>query len=175
MSMSIILGYDPTTLREKVDPVAAARRLDELGEQRSLAAITERAALFRLVGRLEEAWDVSNEALRQARFAGERTQITRARIRRAVVQQYQGHLEGAMRELSDCVDEARTHGWSSVEAYALQHRGRVHFDQRNYKAALEDFRTSLTLRKSVSSSTEQLEAAQIAIAVTESFVDGGSL
>lgn len=173
--MSIILGYDPTTLREKVDLVAAGHRLEELGEQRSLAAVTERAALLRLVGRLDEAWDASNDALRQARFAGERTQITRARIRRAVVQQYQGHLELALRELSDCVDESRTHGWSSVEAYALQHRGRVYFDQHNFTTALADFKTSLALRKKVNSSTEQLEGAMIAIAVTESFVDGGSV
>jgi tetratricopeptide (TPR) repeat protein len=173
--MSIILGYDPTTLRERVDLTAATRRLDELGEQRSLSAITERAALLRLVGRLDDAWDASNEALRLARFAGERTQITRARIRRAVVQQYQGRLEGAFRELSDCVDEARTHGWSSVEAYALQHRGRVLFDQRDYAGALEDFRTSLQLRKKINSSTDQVEAALIAVAVTETFVDGGAV
>ncbi|MCU1407332.1 MAG: hypothetical protein JWQ43_3635, partial [Glaciihabitans sp.] len=83
--MSIILGYDATTLRERVDIAAANTRLGELGEQRSLSAITERAALLRLVGRLDESWDSSNEALRLARFAGERTQITRARIRRAVV------------------------------------------------------------------------------------------
>ncbi|HEV7949696.1 MAG TPA: hypothetical protein VGP24_08010 [Glaciihabitans sp.] len=172
--MSIILGYDPTTLRERVDLAAATRRLEELGEQRSLSAITERAALLRLVGRLDDAWDSSNEALRLARFAGERTQITRARIRRAVVQQYQGKLVDALRELSDCVDEARTHGWASVEAYALQHRGRVLFDQHDYEAALEDFRTSLLLRKKINSSTDQVEAALIAVAVTESFVDGGS-
>jgi len=169
--MSIILGYDPTTLRERVDLAAANRRLDELGEQRSLSAITERAALLRLVGRLDDAWDYSNEALRLARFAGERTQITRARIRRAVVQQYQGRLVDSLRELSDCVDEARTHGWASVEAYALQHRGRVLFDQREYPAALEDFRTSLLLRKKINSSTDQVEAALIAVAVTEAFVD----
>ncbi|MET0990268.1 MAG: tetratricopeptide repeat protein [Glaciihabitans sp.] len=172
--MSIILGYDPSTLRERVDLTAATRRLEELGEQRSLSAITERAALLRLVGRLDDAWDSSNEALRLARFAGERTQITRARIRRAVVQQYQGRLVDSFRELSDCVDEARTHGWTSVEAYALQHRGRVLFDQHEYEAALEDFRASLALRKKVNSSTEQIEAVTIAIAVTETFVDGGS-
>jgi tetratricopeptide (TPR) repeat protein len=170
--MSIILGYDPTTLRERVDLSAASHRLDELGDQRSLSAITERAALLRLVGRLDEAWDSSNEALRLARFAGERTQITRARIRRAVVQQYQGRLVESLRELSDCVDEARTHGWTSVEAYALQHRGRVFFDQKDYTAALLDFRTSLLLRKKINSSTEQIEAVTIAIAVTETFVDG---
>jgi tetratricopeptide (TPR) repeat protein len=171
--MSIILGYDPNTLRERVDLTAATRRLDELGEQRSLSAITERAALLRLVGRLDEAWNYSNEAMRLARFAGERTQITRARIRRAVVQQYQGRLADSLRELSDCVDEARTHGWTSVEAYALQHRGRVLFDQHEFEAALEDFRASLALRKKVNSSTEQIEAVTIAIAVTETFVDGG--
>ena len=172
--MSIILGYDPTTLRERVDLAAATRRLDELGDQRSLSAITERAALLRLVGHLDESWDSSNEALRLARFAGERTPITRARVRRAVVQQYQGRLVDALRELSDCVDEARTHGWTSVEAYALQHRGRVYFDQQDYAAALLDFRTSLLLRKKINSSTEQIEAVTIAIAVTETFVDGAA-
>ena len=51
--MSIILGYDPTTLREKVDLVAAGERLDELGEQRNTAALNEKIGLLRLVGRTD--------------------------------------------------------------------------------------------------------------------------
>ena len=41
--MSLILGYDPETLREQVDLDACDARLAELGEQRSLQALLERA------------------------------------------------------------------------------------------------------------------------------------
>src|SRR6185437_13358842 len=106
--------------------------LDELGELRSLSALNEKAVLLRLVGRLDEAWQVANEALRQARFTGDREQVLGARIRRAQVLQYQGKLEEAVTELSGCVDEARTHEWTALEAFAVQNRGKTYFDQKDY-------------------------------------------
>ena len=37
--------------------------------------------LLRLLGRLDEAYEVANEAVRQARFTGDREQLLGARIR----------------------------------------------------------------------------------------------
>ena len=51
--VSIIIGYDAVTLREKVDLRAAGDRLNELGELRSLSALNEKVALFRFLGRLD--------------------------------------------------------------------------------------------------------------------------
>ena len=51
--------------------------------------------LLRLLGRLDEAYEVANEAVRQARFTGDREQLLGARIRRAQVLQYQGKYEEA--------------------------------------------------------------------------------
>ena len=77
--MSIILGYDPVTLREKVDLQAAGERLDEIGGQRNTDALNEKVGLLRLVGRIDEAWDMANDALRQARFSGDREELCLAR------------------------------------------------------------------------------------------------
>jgi tetratricopeptide (TPR) repeat protein len=169
--VSIILGYDPSTLRERVDLLAAGARLDELGELRSLSALNEKAVLLRLVGRLDEAWQVANEALRQARFTGDREQVLGARIRRAQVLQYQGKLDEAITELSGCVDEARAHEWTALEAFAVQNRGRTHFDQKDYEAALVDFTSAVFLREKLGASKADLESSLIAVAVAESFLD----
>lgn len=169
--LSIILGYDPTTLREKVDLLAAGKRLDELGEMRSLDALNEKAGLLRLVGRLDEALDVANQALRQARFTGERQDAALARARRAQVLQFQGKLDDAHVELSAVIGEAHAHDWSRTEAFALQHRGKVLFDQSELEAALADFKAALALRESLGLPPNELESSLVAIAVTESFLD----
>jgi tetratricopeptide (TPR) repeat protein len=169
--LSIILGYDPTTLRERVDLRAAGDRLIELGELRSLSALSEKVALLRLVGRLDEAWEVANEAVRLARFTGDREQLLGSRIRRAQVLQYQGKLDEAHKELSGCVDEARIHEWTALEAFASQHRGKVLFDQNEFEGAVADFTTAVSLREKLGASADELESSLIALAVAESFLD----
>ncbi len=171
ITLSIILGYDPSTLRERVDLLAAGTRLDELGDLRSLSALNEKVVLLRLVGRLDEAWEVANEAVRQARFTGDREQLLGARIRRAQVLQFQGKLDEAITELSGCVDEARTHGWTALEAFAVQNRGKSHFDQHDYESALTDFTAAVFLREKLGASSADLETSLIAVAVVESFLD----
>ena len=169
--LSIILGYDPSTLRERVDLLAAGNRLDELGELRSLSALNEKVTLLRLVGRLDEAWNVANEAVRQARFTGDRELLLAARIRRAQVMQFQGKLEEAHTELTGCVDESRTHEWTRLEAFAVQQRGKVLFDQHELKGALVDFTAAVFLREKLGASSSELESSLIAVAVVESFLD----
>lgn len=168
--MSIIVGYDPITLREKVDLQAASERLDEIGGQRNTEALNEKVGLLRLAGRLDEAWDMANDALRQARFSGDREELCLARIRRAQVQHYRGKLEPALIELTSCVDEARGHDWATVEALALHERGKVHFDLEDLKAALLDFRTAVTIRVRIGASADEVDSSMVAIAIAESFL-----
>ena len=168
--MSIILGYDLITLREKIDLVAAQTRLNEIENNRDIHSMNERVDLFRLLGRLDEAWDAANESLRNVRFTGDREMVCLARIRRALVQQFRGKLEPAQIELTSCVEESRNHDWPLTEALALQHRGKVHFDQRDYEAALLDFRTAATLRTRIGAPSELIQSSLIAVAVAESYL-----
>lgn len=169
--LSIILGYDPSTLRERVDLLEAGKRLLELGNLRSLSALNEKVALLRLTGRLDEAWVIANEALRQARFTGDREQVLAARIRRAQVLQYQGKLDEALSELTACVDNAHTNEWMRLEAFALQCRGKVHFDAHEYAAALSDFTAAVFLREKLGAGPEEVESSLVAVAVVQSFLD----
>ncbi len=161
-----------TTLREKVDSRAVAERLDELGQLRSLSALNEKVVLLRLAGRLDDAWVIANEAVRQARFSGDREMALGARIRRAQVQQYQGKYPAALQELGLCVEEAQTHEWGALEAAATLSRGKVHFETRDYEAALADFKSSVFLMERLGASIDQLEASLVAVAVTESLLGG---
>jgi predicted negative regulator of RcsB-dependent stress response len=166
--VDIILGYDPTTLREQVDLQAAGDRLAELENRRDTESINEKVALLRMVGRIDDAWDAANAALRNARMTGDRESICRARIRRAQVQQEQGKLEDARRELTACIDEARTHDWAATEAFALQHRGKVLFDHGDFAGALQDFRTAAAMRERIGAPDDQVQSSLFAAQVVES-------
>lgn len=168
--MTVILGYDLITLREKVDLVAAEARLDELEGRRDLASLNERVDLLRLVGKLDDAWDSANEALRNVQFSGDREELCLARIRRAQVQQFLGKLDRAHIELTSCIEEARNHDWSSTESFALQQRGTVRFDQREYASALDDFRTAATIRARMGAPDIEIQNSLVAATVAESYL-----
>jgi tetratricopeptide (TPR) repeat protein len=127
--------------------------------------------LLRLLNRLDEAMVIANEAMRQARFTGDREQLLGARVRRAQVLQYQGKLDEAITELSGCVDEARTHEWTALEAFAVQNRGKAHFDAEDYEEALADVTAAVFLREKLGASPADIESSLIAVAVVQSFVD----
>jgi tetratricopeptide (TPR) repeat protein len=127
--------------------------------------------LLRLLNRLDEALVIANEAMRQARFTGDREQLLGARVRRAQVLQYQGKLDEAITELSGCVDEARTHEWTALEAFAVQNRGKAHFDAEDYEEALADVTAAVFLREKLGASPADIESSLIAVAVVQSFVD----
>jgi tetratricopeptide (TPR) repeat protein len=160
---SIILGYDPETLRERVDLVEVGRRLAELGELRSRDALCEKAWLLKVGGSLDDALDVANEAYRLARFTGDRRSLQRPRMIRAQVLQYQGRYDEAVSELTACIEEARTHEWHELEAFGLQHRGKVLFDEGDDEAAVADFTESLRLRTEAGAPADQIESAQFAL------------
>jgi tetratricopeptide (TPR) repeat protein len=169
-TLSIILGYDAGTLREKVDLKAVGDRLLELGDMRSLSALCEKAWLLKVAGQLDEALDVANQCVRLARFTGDRKGLMQPRMLRAQVLQFRGAYDEALHELSSLVNEAHTHDWTMLEALSLQHRGKVYFDQGDYKSALADFAAAVRLRTDLGATDEEMESSLIAVAVTESFL-----
>jgi tetratricopeptide (TPR) repeat protein len=127
--------------------------------------------LLRLLGRLDEAIEVANEAVRQARFTGDREQLLGARIRRAQVHQYQGKADEAIVELTGCVDEARGREWTALEAFAIQNRGKVYFDIGDFENALADMTAAVFLREKLGASPAEIQAALTAVAVVQSALD----
>lgn len=161
--MSYIHGYDPDTLREKIDPRQCKERLDEIGEQRSLPALLERVWLLKVLGRLEDALVLSEQSVRLARMAGTRKDLLRARILHASVQQFRGAFAAAEQELTMCADEAEGQGWSAIAAFAYQHRGKVNYDVEDYEAARRDFKRALFLRQEAGAPDDQLESTLLAV------------
>jgi tetratricopeptide (TPR) repeat protein len=161
--VSYIDGYDPDTLRERVDLDVCRERLAEIGEQRSLPALLERVWLLKVLDRLDEALVVSEQSVRTARMAGTRKDLLRARILHATIQQYRGALAAAHQELTTCAEEAEGKGWSGIAAFALQHRGKVSYDAGDYDDARRDFKRALFLRQDSGAPDEQLESTLLAI------------
>ncbi|MDH6238073.1 hypothetical protein [Cryobacterium sp. CG_9.6] len=137
---------------------------------RSLSALNEKVSLLRLLGRLDEAWEIANEAWRLSRFTGDREQAVASRIRRAQVLQYQGKLDEAQAELNHCILDAETHEWTTSAAEARQNRGKVHFDRGELDAALTDFTAAVFLREKDGATAKELEGCLVAVAVVESFI-----
>lgn len=162
-TVSYILGYDPDTLREKIEPRRCRDRLDEIGDQRSLPALLERVWLLKVLDRLDDALVLSEESVRLARMAGTRKDLLRARILHASVLQFRGAFAAADHELTTCAEEAEGQGWSAIAAFAYQHRGKVHFDAQDYDLARHDFKRALFLRQESGAADDQLESALIAI------------
>lgn len=165
--MTVLLGYDPVTLHERVDLLEVGHRLDELGEMRSLDALCERAWLLKVAGRVDESLELANSALRLARFTGERSDVLPPRILRATVLQAAERYEEALSELNACIDEAHTQEWRVHEAVALQHRGKVQFDLARDADALASLRASLRIREDMNAPAEDQENTRFAISVVE--------
>ena len=106
--VSYIRGYDPETLREKVDPRQCKERLDEIGEQRSLPALLERVWLLKVLGRPEDALVLSEQSVRVARMAGTRKDLLRARILHASVVQVRGGSPSSARDAASTSRLARS-------------------------------------------------------------------
>lgn len=161
--MSYIHGYDPGTLREMVNVRECRDRLDEIGEQRSLPALLERVWLLKVLDRLDDALVVSEESVRVARMGGTRKDLLRARILHASVLQFRGAFAAAEQELSTCAEEAEGQGWNAIAAFAVHHRGKVHYDAAEYDAARADFKRALFLRQEAGAPDDQLESTLLAI------------
>lgn len=165
--MSFIQGYDWETLREQVDQIACAERLSEIETQRSLPAMLERVWLLKVLGRLDDALVLSEEAVRLARMAGTRKDVLRARVLHATILQYRGAHSAAEQVLTTCATEAEGQGWTSIAAFAYQHHGKNAFDAGDYEQARESFKQELFLRRESGASDRDLEAVLLAIETVE--------
>jgi hypothetical protein len=165
--MSYILGYDSDTLREVVDVTECARRLEEIESQRSLPAMLEQVWLLKVLDRLDDALAQSEATVRQARMAGTRQDVLRARVLHATILQYRGAHAAADQELATCADEAEGQRWASIAAFAHQHRGKNAFDARDFEQARESFKRSLFLRRETGADDRALETVLLAIETVE--------
>lgn len=165
--MSFIRGYDRENLRELVDADECAARLDEIEGQRSLPALLERVWLLKVLGNLDEALTLAETAVRQARMAGTRKDLLRARVLHATVLQFRGAHAAAEQELAACAEEAEGQGWITVAAFAHQHHGKNAYDVGDYDAARESFKRSLFLRREAGAEDRELEIALLAIDAAE--------
>ncbi|GAA3633632.1 hypothetical protein GCM10022200_15980 [Microbacterium awajiense] len=161
--MSYILGYDPDTLREKVDVRRCRDRLDEIGEQRSLPSMLERVWLLKVLDRLDDALALSEESVRVARMGGTRKDLLRARILHATILQYRGAFAAAEQELTTCATEAEGQEWNAIAAFAYQHRGKTFYDAGDFSLARADFKRALFLRQEAGTPDDQLESTLLAI------------
>ena len=165
--MNLIQGYDPESLREVVDQRECATRLAEIEAQRSLPALMERVWLLKVLDRLDEALDLADEAVRQARMAGTRKDVLRARVLHATVLQFRGARAAAEQELATCADEAEGQGWAGIAAFAHQHHGKNAYEARDFEQARESFKRSLFLRRAAGADESDLEKALRAIEAAE--------
>lgn len=165
--MSLIRGYDQESLRERVDLDECAARLDEIEEQRSLPALLERVWLLKVLGRLDDALVLADEAVRQARMAGTRKEVLRARVLHATILQYRGAHAAAEQELATCATEAEGQRWLSIAAFAYQHHGKNAYDAGDYETARESFKQSLFLRRESGAEDRELETVLLAIEAVE--------
>lgn len=156
--MSLIRGYDPETLRELIDPKECEARLEEISAQRSLPALLERVWLLKVLGQFDDALKVSEQSVRQARMGGTRKDLLRARILHATVVHSRGGSIAAEQELTMCAEEAEGQGWPGIAAFAVQHRGRLNFDNADYSQARHDFKKSLFLRQQAGADESELES-----------------
>ena len=119
--------------------------------------------LLKVLDRLDDALVVSEESVRVARMGGTRKDLLRARILHATVLQFRGAFAAADQELSMCAQEAEGQDWAAIAAFALQHRGKVHFDGGDYDRARSDFKRALFLRQESGAADDQLESTLLAI------------
>lgn len=165
--MNVIQGYDPETLREIVDERECLMRLEEIEHQRSLPLLMERVFLLKVLDRLDEALEAAEEAVRQARMAGTRKDLLRARVLHATVLQNRGAHEAAAKELLHVADEAEGQRWAGIAAFAHQHRGRNAYEAQEFAEARESFKRSLFLRREAGADDSELEKALRAIEAAE--------
>ncbi len=159
----MIIGFDPETLRELVDRPASEARLAELGDGRSTAVLAEKAGLLRMLGRLDEALTIAEQAFRLAHFGGDREELTRARLRRAQVFQYKGEFDRALTEMVACEASAAREGWTSLEAFAAQHSGKVLFELGRFEDARVAFEHALALRVRLDAPAVEVESSRYAL------------
>jgi len=160
---SYFLGFDRVTLTERFDVPSAQRRLDELADERSVAALTEKIGLLRVTGRPEEAHEVATEALRQARLAGDREPLARVKVARGQLLRSEGKHEQAIQELGDAVSDATAGGWQGIVADARIQRALVRVALGDDDAARDDFNEALAVLVRDNAAPREIDTTMIAV------------
>lgn len=155
--------FDPVSLRPAVDATSIEQRLAELGASRSTAALGERADLLRMLGRLDEALAIAEEAFRLAHFTGDRADSTAARIRRAYVFKEQGRLERALNDLHTSRISAATEEWHELEAAAAELEGYTLYDLGRYEEARVSLAAALAAYEKAGAPAERTNGLRVAI------------
>ncbi|BDZ48992.1 hypothetical protein GCM10025867_12330 [Frondihabitans sucicola] len=155
--------FDPVSLRPAIDAGSLEGRLAELGASRSTAALGERADLLRMLGRLDEALAISEEAFRLAHFTGDRADSTAARIRRAYVFKEQGRLERALNDLHTSRISAATEEWHELEAAAAELEGYTLYDLGRYDEARTSLTAALAAYEKAGAPAERTNGLRVAI------------
>lgn len=156
-------GFDPISLRTAVDVPAAEARLSALGQSRSTAALGERADLLRLLGRLDEALAIAEEAFRLAHFTGDRADSTAARIRRAHIFREQGKLDRALNDLHTSRITAATEEWRELEAAAAELEGYTLYDLGRNEEARETLAKALEAYEASGAPRDRTNGLRVAI------------
>ncbi|MCU1529205.1 MAG: hypothetical protein JWP75_2968 [Frondihabitans sp.] len=155
--------FDPVSLRPAIDAAGIELRLAELGASRSTAALGERADLLRMLGRLDEALAIAEEAFRLAHFTGDRADSTAARIRRAYVFKEQGRLERALNDLHTSHLSAATEEWHELEAAAAELEGYTLYDLERYEEARTALGAALAAYEKAGAPAERTNGLRVAI------------
>jgi len=156
-------GFDPISLRTAVDVPAAEARLAALGQSRSTAALGERADLLRLLGRLDEALAIAEEAFRLAHFTGDRADSTAARIRRAHIFREQGKVDRALNDLHTSRITAATEEWRELEAAAAELEGYTLYDLGRNEEARETLAKALEAYEASGAPRDRTNGLRVAI------------
>ncbi|ROS50343.1 hypothetical protein [Frigoribacterium sp. PhB24] len=156
-------GFDPISLRTAVDVPAAEARLAALGQSRSTAALGERADLLRLLGRLDEALAIAEEAFRLAHFTGDRADSTAARIRRAHIFREQGKLDRALNDLHTSRITSATEEWRELEAAAAELEGYTLYDLGRNEEARETLAKALEAYEASGAPRDRTNGLRVAI------------
>ena len=188
-SVAAEYSIDPQTLREIVADVSAVEarilQLEELGT----SGEAERIGWLRMIGRLEEAEDLAWSCLHRCGFASQDLAdgtalpypAVAAALRLAHVLHWQGRFDRAHAlfesslvsiQNKDCSSTAEKRVASTFEAFALQHQGKLYFDEGRFEQALDCFRRSLSIRQSINASDDQLASSRLAITAAESRLQG---
>jgi tetratricopeptide (TPR) repeat protein len=166
---------DPVSLRAKpVDPVAMEHCAHQLQDQaQQLADPIEGARrasyaglLFALLGDCKSAKELIEFALARQSGAKRLVDRTVTEIRLAQLAQFAGQLVEAQALLDPIIARCRSDpALESLLDFALQHQGKVLFDQGLFATALDCFNEALELRR-IKQLPDLIASTELAIATT---------
>jgi hypothetical protein len=128
----MITGYDPETLRERVDRAAVESRLVEIGNGRSNHGSREKAELARLLGRHGEHWWRQNTPFDSRISAG--------------IHPRRGRLDRALAEMTAVRAQAALEEWHRSRVQPPTPRVALSSSLGRYTESREAFTAALDIR-----------------------------